>query len=84
MIGDFLMLDTFGSRVHLMYLPLLEDLSETFNTVGDPLWWQHLITTNIFSHATNVIRSMLDRLRIYQIPDIARARVPLICFAVVE
>ncbi|KAE9584710.1 hypothetical protein Lalb_Chr25g0281031 [Lupinus albus] len=30
-------------------------------------WWQHLITTNISSHATNVIRSMLDRLQIYQV-----------------
>ncbi|KAF1881845.1 hypothetical protein Lal_00042560 [Lupinus albus] len=30
MIGGFLMPDTSGSRVHLMYLPLLDDLSETF------------------------------------------------------
>ncbi|XP_019434985.1 PREDICTED: serine/threonine-protein phosphatase 7 long form homolog [Lupinus angustifolius] len=30
MIGGFLMLDTSGNRVHLMYLPLLEDLTETF------------------------------------------------------
>ncbi|XP_019430208.1 PREDICTED: serine/threonine-protein phosphatase 7 long form homolog, partial [Lupinus angustifolius] len=30
MIGGFLMPDTSGSRVHLMYLPLLEDLSQTF------------------------------------------------------
>ncbi|KAF1863204.1 hypothetical protein Lal_00042508 [Lupinus albus] len=30
MIGSFLMPDTLGSRVHLMYLPLLEDLSEIF------------------------------------------------------
>ncbi|KAF1879624.1 hypothetical protein Lal_00033282 [Lupinus albus] len=30
MIGGFLMSDTSGSRVHLMYLPLLDDLSETF------------------------------------------------------
>ncbi|KAF1866337.1 hypothetical protein Lal_00024344 [Lupinus albus] len=31
MIGSFLMPDTYGSRVHLMYLSLLQDLSETFN-----------------------------------------------------
>ncbi|CAL0320991.1 unnamed protein product [Lupinus luteus] len=30
MIGGFLMPDTPGSRVHLMYLPLLEDLSDTY------------------------------------------------------
>ncbi|KAF1883231.1 hypothetical protein Lal_00030335 [Lupinus albus] len=30
MIGGFLMPDTSGSRVHLMYLLLLEDLSETY------------------------------------------------------
>ncbi|XP_019450702.1 PREDICTED: serine/threonine-protein phosphatase 7 long form homolog [Lupinus angustifolius] len=30
MIGGFLMPDTSGNRVHLMYLPLLEDLTETF------------------------------------------------------
>ncbi|KAF1873804.1 hypothetical protein Lal_00029510 [Lupinus albus] len=47
-------------------------------------WSQHLITTNIPGHATNIIRSMLDRLRIDQIPDMARSRVPLICFAIVE
>ncbi|KAF1864486.1 hypothetical protein Lal_00021909 [Lupinus albus] len=29
-------------------------------------WSQHLITTNIPGHATNIIRSMLDRLRIDQ------------------
>ncbi|KAF1881980.1 hypothetical protein Lal_00038624 [Lupinus albus] len=65
MIGGFLMPDTSGSRVHLM-------------------WSQHLITTNIPGHATNIIRSMLDCLRIDQIPDMARSRVPLICFAIVE
>ncbi|KAF1868692.1 hypothetical protein Lal_00036130 [Lupinus albus] len=61
-------------------------------------WSQHLVTTNILGHATNIIRSMLDRLRIDQfvwtpyqnfdfmgqIPDMARSRVPLICFAIVE
>ncbi|KAF1879625.1 hypothetical protein Lal_00033283 [Lupinus albus] len=47
-------------------------------------WSQHLITTNIPGHATNIIRSMLDRLRIDQIPDMARSRVPLICFAIVD
>ncbi|CAL0299919.1 unnamed protein product [Lupinus luteus] len=30
MIGGFLLPDTSGSRIHLMYLPLLDDLSETF------------------------------------------------------
>ncbi|OIW01431.1 hypothetical protein TanjilG_11149 [Lupinus angustifolius] len=30
MIGEFLMPDTSGNRVHLMYLPLLQDLIETF------------------------------------------------------
>ncbi|KAF1881999.1 hypothetical protein Lal_00038643 [Lupinus albus] len=147
MISGFLMPNTSDSRVHLMYLPLLEDLSETFQyswrftvlvclyrdlcratlisrqiEIGGCLlllqswaynripmfaprlhdnnihlfplvrrWSQHLITTNI-------IRSMLDCLRINhfvwtpyknmnfmgQIPDIARARVPLISFALVE
>ncbi|KAF1899614.1 hypothetical protein Lal_00019742 [Lupinus albus] len=61
-------------------------------------WSQHLITTNILGHATNIIRSMLDRLPMDQfvwtpyqnidfmgqIPDMARSRVPLICFAIVE
>ncbi|KAF1879904.1 hypothetical protein Lal_00022808 [Lupinus albus] len=117
MIGGLLMPDTSGSRVHLMYLPLLEDLSETFNYIWGsavlvclyrglcraalisrqieicgcllllqswaydriptlaprlhdisiqlfPLmrrWSQHLITTYIPGHATNIIRSMLDR-----------------------
>ncbi|KAF1899190.1 hypothetical protein Lal_00019312 [Lupinus albus] len=130
MIGGFLMPDTSGSRVHLMYLLLLEDLSETYQyswgsavlaclyrglcraalisrqiEIGGCLlllqswaWSQHLITTNISGHATNIIRSMLDRLRIDQfvwtpyqnidfmgqIPDMARSRVPLICFAIVE
>ncbi|KAF1874095.1 hypothetical protein Lal_00041539 [Lupinus albus] len=140
MIGGFLMPDTSGSRVHLMYLLLLEDLSETYQyswvsavlaclyrglcraalisrqiEIGGCLlllqswaydripmlaprlnipttnlfplvrrWSQHLITTNIPGHATNIIRSMLDRLRIDQIPDMARSRVPLICFAIVE
>ncbi|KAF1890324.1 hypothetical protein Lal_00013578 [Lupinus albus] len=31
MQGEFLMLDTSGLRVYLMYLPLLDDLSETFD-----------------------------------------------------
>ncbi|KAF1898501.1 hypothetical protein Lal_00032081 [Lupinus albus] len=154
MIGGFLMPDTSGSRVHLMYLLLLEDLSETYQyswgsavlaclyrglcraalisrqiEIGGCLlllqswaydripmlaprlnvpttnlfplvrrWSQHLITTNIPGHATNIIQSMLDRLRIDQfvwtpyqnidfmgqIPDMARSRVPLICFAIVE
>ncbi|KAF1873038.1 hypothetical protein Lal_00016157 [Lupinus albus] len=154
MIGGFLMPDTSGSRVHLMYLLLLEDLSETYQyswgsavlaclyrglcraalisrqiEIGGCLlllqswaydripmlaprlnvpttnlfplvrrWSQHLITTNIPGHATNIIRSMLDRLRVDQfvwtpyqnidfmgqIPDMARSRVPLICFALVE
>ncbi|XP_019430582.1 PREDICTED: serine/threonine-protein phosphatase 7 long form homolog [Lupinus angustifolius] len=153
MIGGFLMLDTAGSRVHVMYLPLLEDLSQSFQyswgssvlaclyrgicratlishqiEIGGCLhllqswaydripmlaprvhnndsqtfplvqrWAQHLITTNIPGHATNIIRSMLDRLRIDQfvwtpymnityvgpIPDVVRARVPLICFSLV-
>ncbi|KAF1870984.1 hypothetical protein Lal_00020718 [Lupinus albus] len=30
MIGGFLMSDTSGSRVHVIYLILLDDLSETF------------------------------------------------------
>ncbi|XP_019455030.1 PREDICTED: serine/threonine-protein phosphatase 7 long form homolog [Lupinus angustifolius] len=30
MIGEFLMPDTSGNRVHLMYLPFLDDLTETF------------------------------------------------------
>ncbi|KAF1897735.1 hypothetical protein Lal_00032493 [Lupinus albus] len=154
MIGGFLMLDTSGSRVHLMYLLLLEDLSETYQYIWGsavlaclyrglchaavisrqieiggcllllqlwaydripmlaprlnvpttnlfPLvrrWSQHLVTTNIPGHATNIIRSMLDRLRIDQfvwtpyqnidfmgqILDMARSRMPLICFAIVE
>ncbi|KAF1881901.1 hypothetical protein Lal_00038543 [Lupinus albus] len=140
MIGGFLMPDTSGSRVHLMYLLLLEDLSETYQynwgsavlaclyrglcraalisrqiEIGGCLlllqswaydripmlaprlnvpttnlfplvrrWSQHLITTNILGHATNIIRSMLDRLRIDQISDMARSRLPLICFAIVE
>ncbi|XP_019433550.1 PREDICTED: serine/threonine-protein phosphatase 7 long form homolog [Lupinus angustifolius] len=143
MIGVFLMLDTSGSRVHLMYLPLLEDLSQTYQYSWGSVvlaclhrgicraaiishqieiegclhllqsWAydripmlaprvgatsNHQITTNIPGHATNIIRSMLDRLRIDQfvwtpyrnityvgpIPDVARARVPLICFALVE
>ncbi|KAF1898215.1 hypothetical protein Lal_00032981 [Lupinus albus] len=125
MIGGFLMLDTSGLRVHLMYLLLLEDLSETYHyswgsaswaydripmlaprlnvptTNLFPLvrrWSQHLVTTNIPGHATNIIRSMLDHLRIDQfvwtpyqninfmgqISDMARSRVPLICFAIVE
>ncbi|KAF1898248.1 hypothetical protein Lal_00033014 [Lupinus albus] len=96
MIGGFLMPDISGSRVHLMYLLLLEDLSKTYKYSWG--WSQHLITTNIPGHATNIIRSMLDRLRIDQfawtpyqnidfmgqIPDMARSRVPLICFAIVE
>ncbi|CAL0312232.1 unnamed protein product [Lupinus luteus] len=153
MIGGFLMPDTSGSRVHLMYLPLLEDLSDTYEyswgaavlaclyrglcraaliskqvEVGGCLlllqswaydrmpmfaprlqenanlfplvrrWSQHLITTNIPGHATKIIRSMLDRMRIDQFvwtpysnmhfmgqtSDMARSRVPLICFALVE
>ncbi|KAF1884133.1 hypothetical protein Lal_00046421 [Lupinus albus] len=140
MIGGFLMSDTSGSRVHLMYLLLLEDLSETYQyswgfavlaclyrglcravlisrqiEIGGCLlllqswvydripmlaprlnvsttnlfplvirWSQHLLTTNIPSHATNIIRSMLDRLRIDQISYMVRSRVPLICFAIVE
>ncbi|KAF1897528.1 hypothetical protein Lal_00036970 [Lupinus albus] len=154
MIGGFLMSDTSGSRVHLMYLLLLEDLSETYQyswgsvvlaclyrclcraalisrqiEIGGCLlllqlwaydripmlaprlnvpttnlfplvrrWSQHLLTTNIPGHATNIIRSMLDRLRIDQfvwtpyqnidfmgqIPYMTRSRVPLICFAIVE
>ncbi|XP_019418584.1 PREDICTED: serine/threonine-protein phosphatase 7 long form homolog [Lupinus angustifolius] len=156
MIGGYLMPDTSGSRVHLMYLPLLEDFSQTFQyswgsavlaclyrgicraalisyqiEIGGCLhllqswswaydripmlaprvhnndsqtfplvqrWAQHLITTNIPGHATNIIRSMLDRLRIERfgwtpyrnityvgpIPDVVRARVSLICFALVE
>ncbi|KAF1894712.1 hypothetical protein Lal_00021004 [Lupinus albus] len=61
-------------------------------------WSQHLITTNIPGHAVNIIRAMLDRLRVNQfvwtpyttmnimgsISDICRASVPLICFAIVE
>ncbi|XP_019442354.1 PREDICTED: serine/threonine-protein phosphatase 7 long form homolog [Lupinus angustifolius] len=140
MIGGFLMPDTSGSRVHLMYLPLLEDLSQTFQyswgsavlaclyrgicraalishqiEIGGCLhllqsWAYDRIPmlaprvgatsnhTNIHGHATNIIRSMLDRLRIDQfvwtpyrnityvgpIHDLVRARVPLICFALVE
>ncbi|KAF1883913.1 hypothetical protein Lal_00038407 [Lupinus albus] len=111
MIGGFLMSDTSGSRVHLIYILLLEDLSETYQyswgsaswaydrismlaprlnvptTNLFPLvrrWSQHLVTTNIIDRATNIIRSMLDRLRIDQIPDMARSRVPLICFAIVK
>ncbi|KAF1874136.1 hypothetical protein Lal_00041581 [Lupinus albus] len=30
MIGEFLMPDTSGSRVYLMYLPLLDDFPKTF------------------------------------------------------
>ncbi|CAL0299249.1 unnamed protein product [Lupinus luteus] len=30
-------------------------------------WSQHLITTNILGHATKIIRSMLDRMRIDQV-----------------
>ncbi|KAF1865059.1 hypothetical protein Lal_00004433 [Lupinus albus] len=55
MIGGFLMPDTSGSRVHLMYLLMLEDLSETYQYS-----WESAI------------------------PDMARSRVPLICFAIVE
>ncbi|KAF1862077.1 hypothetical protein Lal_00026594, partial [Lupinus albus] len=111
MIGGFLMPDILGSRVHLMYLLLLEDLTDTFkyswgfavlaclyrglcraalisrqieiggcllllqswaydripmlaprlhdNTTNlFPLvrrWSQHLVTTNIHGHATNII-----------------------------
>ncbi|KAF1896238.1 hypothetical protein Lal_00018517, partial [Lupinus albus] len=122
MIGGFLMPDTSVSRVHLMYLLLLEDLSETYQyswgsavlvclyrglcraalishqiEIGECLlllqswvynripmfaprlndnttnlfplvrrWSQHLVTTNIHGHATNIIQSMLDRLRIDQ------------------
>ncbi|KAF1891149.1 hypothetical protein Lal_00001290 [Lupinus albus] len=154
MIGGFLMPNTSGSRVHLMYLPLLEDLSKTFQyswgsavlaclyqglcraaTISEqkdiggcqlllqswaydhipilsprlydntlqffPLvkrWSQRLIMTNIPGHAVNIIRTMLDSLRIDQfvwtpyrnmnisreISNISRARVPLICFAIVE
>ncbi|KAF1885815.1 hypothetical protein Lal_00042684 [Lupinus albus] len=61
-------------------------------------WSQHLLTTNIPGHETNIIRSMLDCLHIDQfvwtpyqnidvvgqIPDMARSRVPLICFAIIE
>ncbi|XP_019435898.1 PREDICTED: serine/threonine-protein phosphatase 7 long form homolog [Lupinus angustifolius] len=36
MIGGFLMPDISGSRVHLMYLPLLEDL---FNSIGVSILW---------------------------------------------
>ncbi|KAF1899611.1 hypothetical protein Lal_00019739 [Lupinus albus] len=123
MIGGFIMPDTSGLRFHLMYLPLLQDLSETYQyswisivleclyrglcraalisrqiDIGECLLllqsWvydrisilapklhdntshlfplvrrqlQHLIITNIPNHATNIIRSMLDRLRIDQI-----------------
>ncbi|KAF1868525.1 hypothetical protein Lal_00008334 [Lupinus albus] len=154
MIGGFLMPDISVSRVHLMYLPLLDDLLETFEyswgsavlvclyrglcravivkeqkEVGGCLlllqswaydhipilaprlhdttlqffplvkrWSQHLITTNIPGHATNIIRAMLDRLCVNQfvwtpyttmnimgpISDICRASVPLICFTTVE
>ncbi|KAF1864586.1 hypothetical protein Lal_00039214 [Lupinus albus] len=118
MLGGFIMPDTSGSRVHLMYLPLLDDLSETFNYSwgsvvlaclyrglsravvlkgwGMPIttsimgfdhipilaprlhdntlqffplvkmWSQHLITTNILGHATNIIRGILDHLRVDQ------------------
>ncbi|KAF1893907.1 hypothetical protein Lal_00002452 [Lupinus albus] len=139
MIGGFLISDTSGSRVHLMYLLLLEDLSETYQyswgsavlvclyrglcraaliscqiEIGGCLlllqswaydripmlaprlnvpttnlfplvrrWSQHLLTTNIPGHVTNIIRSMLDRLRIDQY-QIWRSRVPLICFAIIE
>ncbi|KAF1882120.1 hypothetical protein Lal_00038764 [Lupinus albus] len=148
MIGGFLMSDTSGSRVHLMYLLLLEDLSETYQyswgsavlaclyrglcraalisrqiEIGGYLlllqsWAYDRIpmlaprlnvpTTNLFplvvptfNHGkyswscNHIIRSMLDRLRMDQtpyqnidfmgqIPDMARSRVPLICFAIVE
>ncbi|CAL0299034.1 unnamed protein product [Lupinus luteus] len=61
-------------------------------------WSQHLITTYIPGHAANIIRRMLDCLQVDQflwtpyramnirgqVPDICRARVPLICFATVE
>ncbi|KAF1888811.1 hypothetical protein Lal_00036853 [Lupinus albus] len=91
MIGRFLMPDTSGSRVLLMYLTLLEDLSQTCQYIwGSTIlafdrisilaprphdntsqlfpfvtrWSQHLITTDIHGHATNIIRSMLNRLHI--------------------
>ncbi|KAF1858690.1 hypothetical protein Lal_00044723 [Lupinus albus] len=130
MIIEFLMSDTSKSRVHLMHLPLLEDLSETYQyswgstvlaclyrgicraalisyqiEIGGCLlllqsWTYDCIpmlalrlhdnTTNLFSltnipgYATNIIRSMLDCLRIDQIPDMAWACVSLVCFALVE
>ncbi|KAF1858652.1 hypothetical protein Lal_00044685 [Lupinus albus] len=91
--------NTSGSRVHITYLPFLDDLSETFNynwgsdkkEVGGcilllqswtydnipilapklhdntlryfplvKMWSQHLTTTNILRHATNIIRGILS------------------------
>ncbi|KAF1859051.1 hypothetical protein Lal_00000875 [Lupinus albus] len=122
MICDFLMPDTSGSRVHLMYLPLLEDLSETFKYS-----WGSIVLACLYrglcraalinrqieiggcllllqSWAYDRIPMLAPRLhdnRIHlfplfdstlyknmnfmsQIPNIARARVPLISFALVE
>ncbi|KAF1894958.1 hypothetical protein Lal_00022453 [Lupinus albus] len=140
MIGGFLMPDTSGSRVHLIWgsavlaclyrglchaalisrqienggcLLLLQSwaydripmLAPRLNVPTTNLfqlvrrWSQHLLTTNISGHAINIIRSMLDRLRIDQIfvwtpyqnidfmgqiPDMARSRMSLICFEIVE
>ncbi|KAF1891487.1 hypothetical protein Lal_00012375 [Lupinus albus] len=63
MIDGFLMPDTSGSRVPLIYLPLLEDLSETFQ----------------YSWGSAVLACLYRDLC-----HIARARVPLISFALVE
>ncbi|XP_019438937.1 PREDICTED: serine/threonine-protein phosphatase 7 long form homolog [Lupinus angustifolius] len=65
-IGGFLMSDTSGSRVHLMYLPLLEDLTETFQySWGSTV----VITTNIPEHAVNIIRAMFDCMCVDQTDD---------------
>ncbi|KAF1865970.1 hypothetical protein Lal_00041668 [Lupinus albus] len=64
----------------LQYFPLVK------------MWSQHLITTNIPGHSANIIRGILDRLCtpyrnmnvMRHVPNICRARMPLICFATVE
>ncbi|KAF1878840.1 hypothetical protein Lal_00047512 [Lupinus albus] len=89
MLGGFLMPDTSGSRVHLIYLPLLDDLFETFDySWGSAVLaylYRGLCRAAVFKDQKEFVWTPYRNMNVMgNIPNICRARVPLICFATVE
>ncbi|XP_019427220.1 PREDICTED: serine/threonine-protein phosphatase 7 long form homolog [Lupinus angustifolius] len=96
MIGGFLVSDTSGSRVHLMYLPLLEDLSQTYQySWGSDVLaclYRGLCCAALISRQIEIggCLHLLQSWAYDRIPMLAPrlhdalARMSLICFALVE